>query len=337
MLEAVTGSMCGECYGRRSKLISLERSMNFTYCPTCSSDYNRGGWCYFDKMDDRIDERIMEKLEVDQNFNTNNIELAHRIFDKHRREVKVKVTGSVGRAQLNEAESTTVFIKSEQCLRCSRKAGGYFESIVQIRHDKDARSLRRLTEIIQFIQDEIQRQGVKDRSSFISEIEEVRGGVDLYLSKISDARRIASALSIDMGVPIKESSSVVSKRDGRDIRRVTFALRIPLFEKEDYIHHDNRVWKVVSATSKNVHLMELRTGSHDRFYRKDVEGCEVLGSKDSIMRAVVISRDKNGRELKLMHPVSYATVDVVIPSQIEIDDKAGEVSVVVYGAEIFLV
>lgn len=92
----------------------------------------------------------------------------------------------------------------------------YYEAIIQIRPAKE--------EILNFIKKRIEeRKGV-----FVSKIEELKTGVDLYISDQRFARALASKLrkTFKGEVKLTRKLHTVSKRTGKKLYRVTVLFRL---------------------------------------------------------------------------------------------------------------
>lgn len=94
-------------------------------------------------------------------------------------------------------------IQNTTCPTCSRKAGGYYEAILQFR-----------CKIPNVPIDEAQ----------VAKVERVRGGVDYYILSNNYAKAFASQLR-RRGYNIKQSEKTFSRRDGREVYRVSYSIK----------------------------------------------------------------------------------------------------------------
>ena len=108
-----------------------------------------------------IESRLMSLLEVDSNMVVENIELAHKINDEHRRDMNIIINGSVGTEGVEENLSILVLLKRGVCEKCSRIAGKYYESILQVRGEGFTLDRNTKERIIGIVVDEIDRTAKK--------------------------------------------------------------------------------------------------------------------------------------------------------------------------------
>jgi len=93
-----------------------------------------------------------------------------------------------------------------------RKAAGYFESIIQLRGD---------SERVSKYGDRVAKR-VEALGSFVTKVEEVRGGVDLYLGSNIAAHKVISELD----KPYETSRALGGVRQGKQVYRVTYSVRL---------------------------------------------------------------------------------------------------------------
>jgi nonsense-mediated mRNA decay protein 3 len=88
------------------------------------------------------------------------------------------------------------------CPECSRRSGGYFEAVMQVRCDLP----------------------VKIEEGQVVKVEKVKGGIDYYVLSNNYARSLASQLR-KKGFDVTTSVKTFSRRDGREIYRVYYSLK----------------------------------------------------------------------------------------------------------------
>jgi NMD protein affecting ribosome stability and mRNA decay len=122
-----------------------------------------------------------------------------------------------------------VRVQGQTCTDCSRRSGHYFTSVIQVRGMSErlrepARPLReRLERSFESILPEMRTQW---RQAF-SWREELPEGWDYYLSDTQAARAIARFAKHRLSADLKETATLWGRRNGQDVYRVTFRLRIP--------------------------------------------------------------------------------------------------------------
>jgi len=214
--------------------------------------------------------------------------------------------------------STTVRITSNVCDVCSRRHGGYYESIVQLRGHHgplDDGSREDMTSLAYEIIDHLSSS---NRQVFLAKFEEMHGGLDFYLSTTDAGRNLARELSHRTGGHMKESGRLAGRKDGKDVYRTTFSVRLPPFRKGDYLDVDGDVYRVLKVSRDRVDMLLLKTGEPVR-RRRDFDDAKVICTEDDVMEAVVVF--DSGEELQLMDPETYKTVQIKKPAHYEPDES----------------
>ena len=151
--------------------------------------------------------------------------------------------------------------KKENCDRCSRFSGGYYESTIQVRatdRKPDLYERERAEKIAYNIEDEVQEAG--ERLSFITRVDNTRDGIDIIVSSHSIGDAIARQITTEMGGKITRHPKLVGEREGRELYRITLLLRLPQFRKGDVICHKNRYYEVRGTDSGLLRVFDLSEG-----------------------------------------------------------------------------
>jgi len=335
--EVLTDNLCGACYAELSTLARIPSSLTITTCVRCNSFLEKKRWKRFEHLDDLVDRQIMAHLEVDSLVNIHDIELAPRIEDEHRREVDIRITGRAGSTDIEERLQIRIMLKKGVCERCSKIAGKYYESILQVRGEDSALDEKTMDDVRKQVHDVIGRTGKKDRTSFISREGEMHSGLDFYLGKNSDGKNIAKLLGSVYGSKITESRTLVGRKEGKDFYRMTYLVRIPSFQVGDFVMYDKRPWKIERINPRKVILISLQDGERTMVDRSAFTGFEILGGIDIIEKIVVVSGRDGARDITVLHPRTYRSMDVLVPDFLNIPEPGFEIDAVIHGDEIFLV
>ena len=97
------------------------------------------------------------------------------------------------------------------CPDCNKASGCYFEAIVQLRGEG--------SRVDKWL-DRLEKQ--LSRKTFISKIEEMHGGLDLYIGSSKAASGTLQALGLKPVI----SRKLFGKKDGKKLYRVTYAIRV---------------------------------------------------------------------------------------------------------------
>ena len=201
--EKLIKGYCEECYKKNFQLIETPKEFDITLCSRCRQVKERDKW-----IETEIDKILRDKIKVIGR----DVKIRTEIKDDL---AKIHARGFLksSKSSKEEVHEVKLKIRKVTCPTCSRKAGKYYESIVQIRgiltnDDIDA------------IDDVVLKKGGFYR------IEEVEGGYDLYVSNKSLAKKIVEVFKNRYKVEIKKSFRLFTKKEGKDIYRDTILLRI---------------------------------------------------------------------------------------------------------------
>jgi nonsense-mediated mRNA decay protein 3 len=120
-----------------------------------------------------------------------------------------------------EREGKTVEINKEIpfevsptiCTSCSRAAGGYYESILQIRGEDADRVESKARKLVEMLR----------KKTFVSKLEEMHGGLDMYVGSTKVVFETLQKLNIK---PTKITRKLSGRREGKKLYRTTFAIRV---------------------------------------------------------------------------------------------------------------
>ena len=133
--------------------------------------------------------------------------------------------------------------------------------------------------------------------------------------------------------PVKESYKLVGRKEGKDVYRTTYAVRMSPFRVRDFIRLDGQLFQVMKISPDGVMLRALESGQDIWFHYPDLERAKIIGGKELIKDMVVVSRSEG--EIQVLDPDNLKTVDVLLPAGY--DASAESVKVMKCDAGYFLV
>jgi nonsense-mediated mRNA decay protein 3 len=186
----------------------------------------------------------------------------------------------------------------------------YFEAIIQLRPD-DAK-VRRCVE-----------HEVHEANAHIAKAENVKGGLDIYLSSWKTAIAISRVLKANFGGEVQVTRKMfgVQRSTGKTVYRATVLFRLSKHAAGDVVAAGRDVFVITSAGAKLIGL-NLRKGKRE----------EIHGSieKLKVVRAHV---SRHAPALEVIHPETYQSVPVVNSKA----TKAAEISVALHDDSVWLV
>jgi nonsense-mediated mRNA decay protein 3 len=314
--------ICEQCLAQDRSIAAVPEFLTIKICPTCSDHFFKGHWLNED-LDHAIGHVIEEALRIDAD------EAAVKVVlnDVTQTMVHSRVEIDVPRVGDTQHESFDINVRVDRatCDRCSRISGGYYESKVQIRADHrtpDEAELQRALEIATRTIDSAQNV---DRLAFIAKTVQLREGLDLYVGTVKAAKRIVRALVREMGGNFSDSAKLVGRRDGKDIYRVTFVVRLPQFPTGAIISAKQHIYEICSATS-TTNAVDLETGQSAALKAEDLRKAQLVGARSDAKRTVLVSIDAD--EAHVLDPDTYVTLAIKRPPYVCKNDEGKDIQVV---------
>ncbi|MDD3041838.1 MAG: NMD3-related protein [Methanosarcinaceae archaeon] len=313
--EKLFGNVCRACFFNNFKLIELPLVQHLRVCSRCGAYYHKNHWEELGSLEDVVLKTVEDALFIHEMAENIELYLEPRKVTPYRFMVRARVEATVmGEAVYSEAEAETeVRVKREACDMCSREAGGYFEAIIQIRADgryptEDEK--KRSTEIAWEVVRQMKKKG--DRMAFVTHKLELKEGLDFYMGSMNASKHVCRQVSSELGGSFSESPSLVGMKDGKDVYRVTYSMRLPEFRPGDVVHFQKKVIEIKSS-GKKINGLDLTNGG-SRFIAKaeEFKGAEKLGRIEDATLAVLVSIEENA--ILVLDPETYETVAVRKPA-----------------------
>jgi nonsense-mediated mRNA decay protein 3 len=303
----------------------------------CGARQIKGKWQLPDSrsVDELASQAAADALWLHKELEKPQIELDLAKKGATRYLAKIGVQGSFRGHEVEERCEIPVRIKLVACERCSRIAGKYFQSTVQVRGN-DTRSMT-MADIDECkrIANSMAEAGYRggDQLSFIQEIKEVKGGLDIILGSTQLGRRMARSIQERFGGKFLETCKLVGKKENRDVFRSTLLVRFPRLKRGDIVSCRGVPFLVAGFDGKKTLIASLREGRRSSLCEEDSEVVPILGNRAEAKRAIVVAVDDD--VLEIMDPVSYRSALASKPKGLEV--RPGEEVNVVRTADGFLV
>ncbi len=302
--EAKIKGLCEECFREIYLKLDYPSKFEIKRCPHCSAVKIHGEWIYDErKLIESLSRKIKISYPVDKLDVNGSIVLdSEHIFFVA--DVEYSLEGIVYR----ETVRIPIKVEGEACTICSRYYGNYFEAIVQIRGARNREEEERVRERFYEITSQI-----KDPALFVNREEDVRGGIDIYVSSKHHAKQIVNKLAEEFGAAVKESPQIAGRRDGQDLYRVTYSLRLPPYRKGDVVKISGRYYVVRDITSKGFSAMDIDNGKVTIFKHRIYEekNGKVICLSKEIRKIQVVYDD--GNTLQILNPTTYEVVEISKP------------------------
>lgn len=316
--ESLDG-LCIGCWLAGRNLVDLPHHVDLHVCTNCR-EYDFGGrWVKRDPMV-AIQDAAIDALMVVKGAEVASVSSSVEEQDSRSFAVSVHADCDVMGYVAEGDASTVVRIKNTVCRRCSRQLGSYYEAILQIRTVSGKLDDSTREESLAMTENSVARQAVNNRQLFITKMELVTGGVDVYLSSIALGKSLAKELAEAYCAETKESPKLVGQTtDGQDMYRLTYLVRLPDYRAGDVVAFQGRYCVLTRVNGSGGRLMDLSDFRDRSVRRADMTSIKLYEKSADLADATVVSR--SGSEIQVLDPSSYATVDLKIPAEAEIGDS----------------
>jgi nonsense-mediated mRNA decay protein 3 len=221
--------VCGECAADRTPLVSAPPRGVVVMCPHCGARQVKDHWERENSSSLLTADDLSPFLVIDPEAGIRRIRWEERSATGTVRELvgfaEVRFRGAQRTVEI------PISVRSEHrtCPDCSRKSGRYYTAIVQLRGPVEARPERApaLRARLDAAWKALMRDARPDWKKAVSWREELPEGWDVFFTETLAARAVARAAQQKFGAALKQSASLFGRKDGRDVYRVTFCLRIP--------------------------------------------------------------------------------------------------------------
>ncbi|MEA3136909.1 MAG: ribosomal export protein [Thermoplasmata archaeon] len=306
------GGSCPECFVGKTALLEGPEVLDVELCAHCDARHVGNHWVDPDEgmpLEWIREEAARAILKPHPSVSNRDLQLVETTQDERNFRHHATLTGSVEGVPITFEKDLIVRMRRSVCDRCSRMFGGYYAALIQLRAtDRDVtdHEIRRAHRIVG---DELDRQRASgNRESFLTKSGAVPGGFDYYLGDIEGTRGVARLLADKLGATYEEHAKLSGRKEGEDIYRVTFLVRVRLFAPGDFGLVDENPVQFQSMSRGRAFVVRLSDRGTDKI---DEVTLKRLGGPEILKEAVVVSHD--AANVQLLDPVSLRTVDVPRP------------------------
>ena len=316
-------NVCVECYTARNEIFWLDDVIELTKCPRCEFFKIKGKWKEI-SFEDALIDAVYSSIRVHPEFEVYDVSIGSLARGEVGRYI-VKLSGELFGKPVEAEKVVEVRISREVCKKCSREAGGYYESIVQIRADGRKIDDDEL-EVVRKVIENILIKEKENPKAFVSKIVERKEGIDYYFGDRNIGKKISRMIANELGGKITESKKIHTRKNGQDVYRFTYSIRLPAFRKGDVVEEDGRICIVTSQRlSKAVVLESGET--------INLRNPKVIARKGDIRPSVVVNSDEF--VVEVIHPL---TNEIVHAKKPKVDLKPGdEVFVIEYNESFYAI
>ncbi len=310
------GEVCGQCRAEKTRWLECPPRVSTVICPTCGARKEAGGWSDLQiERDELARQLITRTIRLHPDLRDIRIVIALDEISANRSRAECRVCGTLFGVQVEGACGTEVEWKREQCDRCCRISGSYYEGVVQVRatgRRPSAREMEETTRIACAVEASMIESG--ERLSFISRFEEHRDGIDITVGSQRLGSEIAAAICRDLGGRFTTHPKLVGEKAGRQVFRITYSLRLPRYSRGDVVLVSGRHLEVLGVEGRQLRCLDHASGLARSVPERQVE--RRAGHKGDAAAWMVAFRD--GDLLGVLDPGTGITREVKVPRGREI-------------------
>jgi nonsense-mediated mRNA decay protein 3 len=315
-----TTGLCSQCRIKSTPWFTCDRRVKSTNCPSCGATKVVNTWT--DSVAERADlgpEIAKSAVHFHPDVKKPFIEVAIRDLTLNRSRATLSLRGILYNKPVEGTCTVEILWHKEQCDRCNRISGSYYEGMIQVRAEGRIPSTfekQMSASIAQQIEDTIQAGG--ERLSFISDMNEIHDGLDIIVGSQHIGQLISQGIVAQLGGRYTTHPKLVGEKNGRQLYRITYSVRLPRFQKHDVVIVRKRYYEVERVESNHVKVLDLRDGTSKTLRADDIE--RIIGNSRSGEPALAAFSDN--AIVGILDPVSGRTHEIARPGWMEI--KAGD-------------
>jgi len=218
--------LCTDCFRKRNPIVRPPDAIDAVVCVDCNRVETKGGWVRVE-LETAIPMLLKERIPTDPRAIRITFTHVSRAEDERNFGLAVKAAARVSGVEIVQSFRIRLRVKQGLCPTCNRRRSNYFEGILQVRAEDRPLTEEERGRLVAFVQEAVARRWAKGEEVFVSKVEDVRGGADVYLSSNTVARTIARDLADAFRGTVGSSPKLFGRKKGKDLYRVTYVVRIP--------------------------------------------------------------------------------------------------------------
>ena len=304
------GKLCGACRAERTVWLECEPRIKIVFCPSCEARKDQGVWTDMPASRDEVAmDMVHRAIKVSPDLNDSRIEVVLGDQSPNRTYADCTVTGTLYGVGVEGHCRIEIMWSKEQCDRCNRLSGSYYEGIVQVRASGRKPypfEIATAARIAEEMEETLQEGG--ERLSFISKMTDSRDGLDITIGSQKIGQEISNAIVARLGGRWTSHPKLVGEKAGRQIFRITYSVRLPRFVRGDVIGIGKHYGEVQQTEGHNIRYFDLSTGSMKT--TKDDAAIRLLGNARNAEAHMVVFREAG--TIGVLDPVTGITRECLV-------------------------
>ncbi|MCG7844695.1 MAG: hypothetical protein MIO90_04615 [Methanomassiliicoccales archaeon] len=307
-------SLCESCFLEGKTFASLPDHVDVFQCVHCDDYLLDRKWVTVGSRSEVAERGTELAVNIEKDVQAVSVGVHAEKIDDANYKVGMTIGLEVEGLAVDEALSTIVRFKNTSCPRCNKLMGNYYEGTLQVR-TRDRKMPESLQEeILDRITKLIEEHTKDNRELFVSKVNRLtttHGGVDVILSSSVVGRTIAHHIADQYAAEVKETAKLVTQKEGKDMYRVTFLVRLPAYRFGDIVMYEKKIYLVGALRSNSTKLTDMKTGQGFTGSNSDMIQAKVIGRREDLLEAIIVNETE--REVQVMHPTNFKVFELKKP------------------------
>jgi len=312
--------LCAACRVADTQWAACDTRVTSTHCPACGATKQVNTWTDTNReREDLAPDLAKNAVHFHPDVKKRSIAVRIRELSPNRSRAYLTISGTLYGQPVEKECTVEIAWHREQCDRCNRITGSYYEGIVQVRADERDISpfeMQKAAAIATQIEDSLQQGG--ERLSFISDMAETRDGLDITVGSQHIGLLIVQGITAQLGGRYSTHPKLVGEKNGRQLYRITYLVRLPRYQRHDVVKLSRTYAEIEQSDSRTLRAFDLYEGRSRMV--KEEEIVRLVGNARNAGPALV-AYIAHGM-LGLLDPVTGATIE--IPERPWMAVQAGE-------------
>ena len=312
--------LCNDCRISNTPWFTCDRRVKSTQCPSCGAIKQVNTWTDTDRERASFaPDLAKDAVHIHPDVRRPSMVITVEDITQNRSTASITIKGSLYNTPVEGTCSVEIIWNKEQCDRCNRISGSYYEGIVQVRAEGRLPStfeLQMSAGIAQQVEDTLQAGG--ERLSFIADMHETREGLDITIGSQHIGMLISQGIIAQLGGRYTTHPKLVGEKNGRQLYRITYSVRLPRFQKQDVVLSRGRYVEVIRVEASHLKVLDLTDGIPRSVREEDID--RFIGNLRNAESAMVAFAD--GTTIGILDPGTFQTIELRKPKWL--DAKAGQ-------------
>lgn len=282
--------LCIGCLIDEENPIYLPEKIEMKVCVDCGAVLIEKHWEKFESRENALKKLVYRQLECKHGFRCVDLEPKCEEVDRDVLSCSIQLTLEYEEETQYSKREITIYQKRNLCPNCSRIHGHGFSAIIQIR-----RRGRKIEEKMLKAMEEIVEGSGKEKRQVVKR-EDVENGVDIYIVDNGYARAVCEELKRRFGATVKSSPKLHTRREGKDVYRITYLVELDRFEDGDLVYYDGDLYAVTPGKTGKL-LIRNQRGKERVVMLENLKNIEII-EFEMLEEVKVVYRDE--REITVL-------------------------------------